>query len=121
MVEPRALFLLIDIHFFFLADAFLISAKETGNYADDFVEESDSDYSDDFDEDAPEPELIANDKEAASDFEDETKTGNGNRNDLAAKNEHANEIGVVAEYADDFEDVDEEEEQVCTQIYHTNR
>lgn len=97
-------------------DAFLISAKETGNYADDFVEESDSDYSDDFDEDAPEPELIANDKEAASDFEDETKTGNGNRNDLAAKNEHANEIGVVAEYADDFEDVDEEEEQEIEDI-----
>ena len=62
----------------------LMSAKETGNYADDFVEETDSDYSDDFDEDTFEAELVSG----------ENKTEN------------------LGDYLDDFEEIDEEEEQV---------
>lgn len=61
----------------------LMSAKETGNYADDFVEETDSDYSDDFDEDTFEAELVSG----------ENKTEN------------------LGDYLDDFEEIDEEEEQ----------
>ena len=77
----------------------MMSAKETGNYADDFVEESDSDYSDDFNEEAVDPGDSAIDLEAV---ERENQNGNGN----------TNESGVVAEYPDDFEDFDEEDEQV---------
>ena len=69
-----------------------MSAKDTGNYADDFVEESDSDYSDDFDEVEIEDDL------AESDNEDEK----GN----------TNESGVIDQYPDDFEELGEEDEQV---------
>ena len=70
----------------------LMSAKETGNYADDFVEESDSDYSDDFDEDAVEAELANIENEAS--------------------NETTDESGVANDYPDDFEEIDDEDEQV---------
>ncbi|XP_065072303.1 serine/threonine-protein kinase Nek1-like [Rhopilema esculentum] len=69
----------------------LMSAKDTGNYADDFVEESDSDYSDDFDEVEIEDDL------GESDNEDEK--------------ENTNESGVIDQYPDDFEELGEEDEQ----------
>ena len=78
-----------------------MSAKETGNYADDFVEESDSDYSDDFNEEGLNPEDSAIDFEAV-----------GSENQNGTENGNTNESGVVAEYPDDFEDFDEEDEQV---------
>eukprot|EP00112_Aurelia_sp_Birch-Aquarium-sp1_P016335 Seg3695.3 transcript_id=Seg3695.3/GoldUCD/mRNA.D3Y31 product="Serine/threonine-protein kinase Nek1" protein_id=Seg3695.3/GoldUCD/D3Y31 len=74
----------------------LMSAKETGNYADDFVEESDSDYSDDFDEDAVEAELANIENEAS--------------------NETTDESGVANDYPDDFEEIDEEDEQEIEDI-----
>ena len=78
-----------------------MSAKDTGNYADDFVEESDSDYSDDFDEVEIEDDL------AESDNEDEK----GN----------TNESGVIDQYPDDFEELGEEDEQVfCFNMLFTN-
>ena len=85
----------------------MMSAKETGNYADDFVEESDSDYSDDFDDDALDQELCAVGKGAA--VQSENKNG--------AENDNTNESGVVAEYPDDFEEVEEEDEQVGFPYY----
>ncbi len=72
-----------------------MSAKETGNYADDFIEENDSDYSDDFDEDAIETELNGGDKEAE-------------------------DYAFCEEYPDDFEDIDEEDEQVSVRQFQTS-
>jgi len=83
----------------------LMSAKETGNYADDFVEESDSDYSDDFNEEGLNPEDSAIDFEAV-----------GSENQNGTENGNTNESGVVAEYPDDFEDFDEEDEQEIEDI-----
>ena len=80
----------------------MMSAKETGNYADDFVDESDSDYSDDFDDEGVEREISAVDKEAV--IENAEKSG--------SENDSRNESGVAPEYPDDFEDFEEEDEQV---------
>ena len=91
------------------ADNTIAPAKETGNYADDFVEETGSDYSDDFDEAAIEAEIIGNDDEARNldmdekEFEIEVKNGN---------NKNLKDNGVETEYPDDFEEIDEDDEQV---------
>eukprot|EP00794_Sanderia_malayensis_P016761 gene16761-18455_t len=61
-----------------------MSAKETGNYADDFIEDGSDD--DEFGEDATEAELGDIDKEAE------------------------NEDNACYDYPDDFEDIDEEDE-----------